>query len=232
MPFVAAPLAPVGRAAGVISGLTIVQAMKRATKGFTLLELMVVLAIAGVLAAIGIPAMGDFMRNSRITAAANDVMAALHFTRSEAIKRRVPVTLCTSANAVLANNTANPAATCADSEFLTGWIVFVDNAPVGTRDAGDLILLNHGPMNPQITAASSADPFLVTYLMNGFADDPDGASIALCDVRGNTPSGGELSSARGILVAVTGRAGVTRNQDEIQDLVDTIGADVGGCEAS
>jgi hypothetical protein len=30
---------------------------------------------------------------------------------------------------------------------------------------------------------------------------------------------------------VTGRAGVTRNMDEIQDLVDTIGADVGGCEA-
>ncbi len=74
--------------------------MKRAQPGFTLLELMVVLAIAGVLIAVGIPAMGDFIRNGRITAAANDVMAALHFTRSEAIKRRLPVTLCTSANAV------------------------------------------------------------------------------------------------------------------------------------
>ena len=74
--------------------------MKRAQPGFTLLELMVVLAIAGVLMAIGIPAMGDFIRNCRITSAANDVMAALHFTRSEAIKRRMPVTLCTSANAV------------------------------------------------------------------------------------------------------------------------------------
>ena len=206
--------------------------MKRAQAGFTILELMVVVAIVGVLMAVAVPAMGDFIRNGRITAAANDVMAALHFTRSEAIKRRDPVTLCTSANALLASNLANTNATCADSEFLTGWIVFVDLNQNGQREVGEDILLNHGPMNTQITAASSADPFQVTYLLNGFALNPNGASIALCDARGNTPSGGELSSARGILVAVTGRAGVTRNMDEIQALVDTIGADVGGCEAS
>jgi type IV fimbrial biogenesis protein FimT len=207
--------------------------MKRAQAGFTILELMVVVAIVGILMAVAVPAMGNFIRNGRITAAANDVMAALHFTRSEAIKRRQPVTLCTSANAMQANNTANTNATCADSEFLTGWIVFVDLNQDGQRDpAGELLLLSHAPMNPQITAASSADPFLVTYLLNGFALNPNGASIALCDQRGNVPSGGELSSARGILVSVTGRAGVTRDMGEIQDLVDTIGADVGGCEAS
>ena len=80
--------------------LRIVRPMKRAQPGFTLLELMVVVAIAGVLMAVAIPSMGDFIRNSRITAAANDVMAGLHFTRSEAIKRRLPVTLCTSTSAV------------------------------------------------------------------------------------------------------------------------------------
>ncbi len=57
-------------------------------------------------------------------------------------------------------------------------------------------------------------------------------ACVLCDERGNTPSGGELSSARGILVSVTGRAGVTRDMDEIQTLLDTIGVDVGGCEAN
>ena len=45
--------------------------MKRAQAGFTLLELMVVLAIAGVLMAVAIPAMGDFIRNGRITGAAS-----------------------------------------------------------------------------------------------------------------------------------------------------------------
>jgi type IV fimbrial biogenesis protein FimT len=199
--------------------------MKRAPKGFTLLELMVVLAIAGVLMAIGIPAMGDFIRNSRITAAANDVMAALHFTRSEAIKRRDPVTLCTSASAV---TDANP--TCAASAFLTGWIAFVDTNQSGQRDAGELVLLQHEPMNALITARSSEAAFRVTYLENGFALNPNAAQLVLCDERGNTPSGGELSSARGILVSVTGRAGVTRDMGEIQALLTAIDEDVGGCE--
>jgi type IV fimbrial biogenesis protein FimT len=210
--------------------------MKRAHAGFTLLELMVVLAIAGVLMAVGIPAMGDFIRNSRITSAANDVMAALHFARSEAIKRRRPVTLCASANAFELDGDANPDATCAATADLTGWIVFVDSSPAdnpdGQRDpAGELLLLSHAPMNDQITARSSANPLFVTYLANGFAENVNGARIALCDERGNKGSAGELSSARGILVSVTGRAGVTRDPGEIQELLDVIG-DVGGCEAA
>ena len=200
--------------------------MKRAPNGFTLLELMVVLAIAGVLAAIAIPAMGDFMRNSRITAAANDVMAALHFTRSEAIKRRQPVTLCTSANA----QAATPA--CANSPFLTGWIAFVDLNQSGGVDAGEDILLQHEAMNPQITARSSLAAFRVTYLLNGFALNTNQAQLVLCDERGNVPSAGELSSARGILISVTGRAGVTRDLDEIQGLINDINVDFAGCDAA
>ena len=46
--------------------------------------------------------------------------------------------------------------------------------------------------------------------MNGFALNPNAAQLVLCDERGNDALGGELSSARGILVSVTGRAGVTR----------------------
>jgi type IV fimbrial biogenesis protein FimT len=191
---------------------------------------MVVLAIAGVLMAIAIPAMGDFIRNGRITGAANDVMAALHFARSEAIKRRVSVSVCTSDDAIQADGTANVNATCAASPDLNGWIVFVDNAPFGTREAGDLILLNHVPMNTLITATSTVDPMVVTYQLNGFALNPNGVRLVLCDERGNTPSGGELSAARGILVAVTGRAGVTRDLGEIQNLLSFTG-DVGGCQA-
>ena len=204
--------------------------MKRPQAGFTLLELMLVVTIGGILLAIAIPSMGNFIRNSRITSAANDVMAALHFTRSESIKRRMPVTLCTSANTLNADNTQNDAATCAASPFLTGWIAFVDTNQSGQRDAGEAILLNHEPMNPLITARSSIDEFRVTYLLNGFALNPNAAQLVLCDERGNEASSGELSSARGILVSVTGRAGVTRNPDEIQALLDDINQPVGGCE--
>lgn len=203
--------------------------MRKATAGFTLLEMMLVITIAGLLLGLGIPAMGDYFRNSRITAAANDVMAALHFTRSEAVKRRQPVTLCTSANALLANNNANPAASCAVSPFLTGWIAFVDTNANGVRNAGELILLNHGPMNAQITARASASPFRITYLMNGFAQNAALAQLVLCDARGNVPSGGQLSAARGIRISVTGRAGVTRDLGQVQALINAINQTIGGC---
>ena len=197
--------------------------MKTAQTGFTLLELMLVVTIAGLLLGFGVPAMGNFFRNARITGAANDVMGALHFARSEAIKRRVPVTLCTSADPL--NN--NPV--CAASAFLTGWIAFVDPNQNGQRDAAEVVLLQREPMPGAITARSSANPFRVTYLMNGFALNVNAAQLVLCDERGNTPTGGELSSARGIRIAVTGRAGVTRDMGEIQVLIDNINAAIGGC---
>jgi len=197
--------------------------MKRAQTGFTLLELMLVVTIAGILLGIGIPAMGNIIRNARITGAANDVMAGLHFTRSEAIKRRTPVTLCTSA-APLA---ANPV--CTASAFLTGWIAFVDVNQNGQRDAGDTVLLQREPIPNTIIARATTNPMRVTYLDTGFALNVNQTRLVLCDERGNVKSGGELSAARGILISVTGRAGVTRDPGEIQTLIAAIGAPIGGC---
>jgi type IV fimbrial biogenesis protein FimT len=209
--------------------------MKKAQSGFTLLELMLVVTIAGLMLAFGVPAMGNFFRNARITGAANDVMGALHFTRSEAIKRRVPVTLCTSADPL------NNSPVCDASALLTGWVAFVDDNGDnvvdatdgnGQRDGAEVVLLQHEPMPDTITARSSANPFRVTYLLNGFAQNANAAQLVLCDERGNTPTGGELSSARGIRIAVTGRAGVTRDMDEIQVLIDDINTTIGGCTVS
>ena len=215
--------------------------MRKGHSGFTLLELMLVLTIAGLLFAFAIPAMGDFLRNARVTAAANDVMAGLHFTRSEAIKRRVPVTLCTSANPLVDDDPAVPVPTCTASTQLFGWIAFVDDNGDnvndatdgnGVRDAGEVVLQQAAALPATVTARSSANPFRVTYLLTGFAANGNAAQIVLCDERGNTPSGGELSSARGILISATGRAGVTRDLSEIQTLINAIGGTIGGCTAS
>ena len=191
-----------------------------------MLELMLVVVLAGLLLGIGVPAMGKFIGNARITGAANDVMVGLHFARSEAIKRRQPVTLCTSADPLAANPV------CTASTQLFGWIAFVDTNQDGQRDAGEQVLLQREPMPNTITARSSANPLRVTYLDNGFALNANAARLVLCDNRGNVNSGGELSAARGILVSVTGRAGVTRDQGQIQVLINAIGGSIAGCVAS
>jgi type IV fimbrial biogenesis protein FimT len=128
--------------------------MKKRMHGFTLLELMVVLVLAGIILGLGIPAMGDFIRNARITAAANDVMAALHFARSEAIKRRAPVTVCTSTNAL------DVEPDCAASPTLAGWIVFVDDNGNGQRDEESFDDVNNNGVQDTVDEDTNGDGIL------------------------------------------------------------------------
>lgn len=197
--------------------------MNTRTRGFTLLELITVVVIAGILLGIGVPAMGNFIRNARMTAAANDVLAALHLARTEAIKRRVRVSVCTS------NNPTVAAPDCADSPNLTGWFVWVDDNGDdipdatdgdGVRGAGEPVLVQHDLLPATITAVSTQDPFIMTYLDTGFTQG-GAIQIVMCDSRGNVPSAGELSAARGLVVSASGRPAVTRDRTEINAL--------GGC---
>ena len=101
--------------------------------GFTLLELMVVVVIGAILLGIGIPSFNNFIRNGRMTAAANDLVVGLHYARSEAIKRRAAVSICATDDP-LANAPVCTAATVPPDPddpvpvpSVAGWVVFVDS---------------------------------------------------------------------------------------------------------
>lgn len=82
--------------------------------GFTLVELMVTVALVALLMAIGVPTFRDVSLGSRLSAAANNVLASVQLARSEAIKRNLAVTVCASADG----------ATCADDGgWEQGWII-------------------------------------------------------------------------------------------------------------
>ncbi len=86
-------------------------------RGFTLLELLVTIAVAAIILSYGVPSFMDVVRNGRAATNANDFVTALAIARSEAVKRGARVTVCAS----------NDQATCS-GDWEDGWIVFADGA--------------------------------------------------------------------------------------------------------
>jgi len=81
--------------------------------GFSLLELMVAVAIAAVLLAVAAPAFNQATLSSRLSAEASRLSASTRLARGEAIKRNTNITLCVSANG----------SSCQTGGWEQGWIV-------------------------------------------------------------------------------------------------------------
>jgi prepilin-type N-terminal cleavage/methylation domain-containing protein len=64
---------------------------KTANRGFTLLELIIVLAVLAILVSWGFPSLQESIRSNRMIAQNNEVLAVLHYARSEAIRRNESV---------------------------------------------------------------------------------------------------------------------------------------------
>lgn len=75
----------------------------RSVLGFTLVELMVTIGVAGVLLAVAVPSFNQLIVTNRLTTQANEVVAAMNFARSEAIKRNTRISFCRASSATATN---------------------------------------------------------------------------------------------------------------------------------
>lgn len=111
--------------------------------GFTLIELMVVVAIAAIMLAIAAPNFQSFFEQNRLTSQANQLAASFNLARSEAITRNTTVTVCKSSN----TNTNAPTCDTTPSGWETGWIIFIDLGVTGEVNPGDTIIRVIDAMN-------------------------------------------------------------------------------------
>jgi type IV fimbrial biogenesis protein FimT len=116
------------------------------SRGFTLIEALVVLTISAILVAMAIPSFQAMIQSNRISSAANAMLATLDLARSEAIRRNLPVTVCRSVDAATCSDA--PFGGYAGNDWAAGWIVFAvaaANVPNGTVQAGDEIIVQQTP---------------------------------------------------------------------------------------
>ena len=167
------------------------------SKGFTLLELIIIIAILGLTMAYAVPGLRTMVSNNRISGSANDFIAAQQFAKAESASRINPVTLC--------KKNADGDACVTGDDWSQGWIVFSDVDGNAAVDAGDTVLLNHETLNPNITFGSTAGVAnSITYRPSGTTSVTSTEVLIICDERGYA------DSAKGILVTITGRGSVMK----------------------
>lgn len=171
--------------------------------GFTLIELMVTIAIAAVLMMVAVPSFVTYQRNSEMTSFANTLLASINAARGEAMKRGryamvVPV------DGVL---------------WSSGWVAFVDVDGSRTLSAtNDISVVKKEAPPTYLTVsgnntASEAAPYIM-FDPSGYAarksTSPAGPNLTLTITRNDVPATEVAAQTRRLIVAITGRARVCK----------------------
>jgi type IV fimbrial biogenesis protein FimT len=159
---------------------------------FTLVEALVALAVAGVLLGAAVPDLRGFAQRQQLRGAANDLLAALHLARAQALGRGDIVVVAPS----------DPAGRA----WQHGWTVFADRDGNGRPGAGEEVLFRHGPVADGLRIwsrlSAAAPPWYVAY---------NSAGRSCRAGNGNAANFGTLSlragdEARNIKINMLGRA--------------------------
>lgn len=159
-------------------------------KGFTLIELMVVISIIAIALAIAVPSMTTFMRNAELTSVSNSLLASINTARSEAMKRGM-------------NAMVKP---IDSTDWRKGWIVFVDVARDGDPTNTTNIRISS---QSEIPGYFDVTGFNVKFDASGYAKattSPTHTANGSFIIKRNDLSGTEqLDQTRKVVISLTGR---------------------------
>ncbi|MES2634640.1 MAG: GspH/FimT family pseudopilin [Pseudomonadota bacterium] len=164
-------------------------------RGFTLAELLISIAISGVLLAVALPSLGSAMSSSRLNSASADFFSALLLARSEAIKRGANVTVCKSADGVVCSPSGG---------WEQGWVVFGDTNEDGLHDPAETVILRGAALDGKVRLTGNLNVArYITFTAAGATQLTSGAFQAgtLTFCRESSTAG----PARQIILSAAGR---------------------------
>ena len=172
----------------------------RRSSGFSLVELLIVLAVVALLLTFAVPSLSGMLQSSRLTAASNALLASMHLARGEAIKRNSRVVLCKSENGLTCSSTGG---------WEQGWIVFHDLNNNGDRDSGETLIERIPPLPSTVTLTGNSTvakyvSFMATGATKLIGGGFQAGTLTVC----NVPS--SAGEARQVVINAVGRPRVQR----------------------
>lgn len=167
--------------------------------GFTIAELLIAIAISGILLMVAVPSFQEATLSSQLRAAANNLLVASVAARSEAIKRNAVVELCPSANG----------STCGGS-WEAGWIVSClssDNITCAAGGANRLVLHAESSAGPGIRVIAQGGATSLSFQPSGSA-----ATTQTFKICREQPLGGQ---ERVLVLTGTGRGSIKRTTTKV-----------------
>lgn len=174
--------------------------------GFTMIELLITISVAGILLALSIPSFREMTLNNQRAARTNELVRDLVFARSQAVALQRSVVICRSASP--------EAPSCGNGNgngWEAGWAVFVDSGatPNGTYDSGETLLRRHETMlSSDQLAKADAQRFTIRGNQNvavrvrftASGTTADIGTLIACDSRN------DFTKARAVSISISGRA--------------------------
>ena len=165
------------------SVLANIQLQAKSQRGFSLVELMVAIAVLAVLSSIAIPSFNEIIMSTKLRSYANNFIASANLARSEAIKNNSVVRLCASNNG-----------TSCTGNWQNGWIVIKANNTVIERQQ------------------ATSDGYLITEASGtntlNFQSTGIGSTQAALTICRATPDAGDQE--RVVRISATGKPSITK----------------------
>ena len=145
-----------------------------AARGFTLMELLITLTVAGILIAIAMPAFSSFVQDTRLSNEANTLVYDLNLARSDAVKFDTAVQVCASTDQT----------TCAGAgTWAPGWVVLCPAACPPDLGGSPALLRVAPPLNTGNTADEASGAVSVSFAATGQTGGGN-LQFVFCDRRG------------------------------------------------
>ena len=157
------------------------------SKGITLPELLATMSVISILGFGVVPGMTEMVQENRLSTAANELIAHLHLTRSEAVKTGTRVIMCPSLDGKSCEKS---------SEWHSGWMVFQELNQNNQPDADERVIRVHeGIAGITIRSGISRQRVKYSPLGNSYGSN---TTFVFCDEHGD-------SNARAVILSPSGR---------------------------